>query len=101
MESTNIAPPRIGSATGYFIIGAALIAFGLFAAVAAAGGGSGAAGAAGFCLTIGALLIGIGFWVRLFAMLELRLIDLQRDLRGRDGISEATAQPPTADQYAM
>jgi hypothetical protein len=79
-DQKTIAAARIGSATGYFSVGAALLAFGLFAAIAAAaaGGGSGAAGAAALCFTFASLLIAIGFWVRLFGLIERRLIDVQR-----------------------
>lgn len=83
----KVAPPRIGRGTWLFVLGGALIALGVFAS---AGGASDfGLGAALF----GAGFVGVGFWTRLFYLIELRLIDLQRAASG-----ETTAEPVTPTQ---
>lgn len=77
-----VAPPRIGRGTWFFVLGGALIALGVFAS---AGGASNfGVGAA----LLGAGFAGVGFWSRLFHLIELRLIDLQRAASG-----EAASEP--------
>jgi len=83
-----VVPPRIGRGTWLFVLGGALIALGVFAS---AGGASNfGLGAALF----GAGFIGVGFWSRLFHLIELRLIDLQRAASGD------TAKEPAAPSQA-
>ena len=77
-----IAGARIGKATGYFVFGLLLLAFGLFAALAAAGGARDAEAFADFALLIAGVLIAIGFWIRLFGLIELRLIDIETAIKG-------------------
>jgi hypothetical protein len=96
----SIAPPRIGTGAGWFIAGLLLLALGIFAALAGANGQEPSAVAvASFCLPVAALLIAIGFWVRLFGLLELRLIDLQRVLTGNPA-AEPDVQTPRVPRIA-
>lgn len=75
--------PRIGTGTWAFVIGGLLIALGAFAS--AGGGVSFGLGAVLF----GASFVGLGFWTRLFHLLERRLIDVETAIRG-----EAAAPEP-------
>lgn len=85
----TVAPPRIGRGTWLFVLGGALIAIGVFAS---------AGGASNFGLgsaLFGAGLVGVGFWSRLFYLVELRLIDLQRAALGETEVAPSK-QPPAA-----
>jgi hypothetical protein len=77
----SVEEPRIGRGTGYFVAGVILLFIGIFAALAASGGSSEAAPFAEIALTLAAGLIVVGFWVRLFGLLELRLIDMETALK--------------------
>ncbi len=93
--SNDIAPPRIGGGRAYFVLGAIFIALGLFGLVAASGGGQGAAAFGVAALALGGGLLTLGFWVRLFGLLEARLIDLQRVAvwtRGQPEVAYVNAQ---------
>ena len=73
----GVAPARIGGGIGYFVVGVICFGLGVFAALAASSERPGAIGAAAVLLALGAGLVGIGFWVRLFGLVERRLIDIQ------------------------
>lgn len=85
LEGRSVHAPRIGSGVGYFIFGT--IAF-LIGGLASFGGGLSGLGAANFFTTLGVGLVAVGFWIRLFGLLELRLIDVQKTLTPRDERSE-------------
>jgi hypothetical protein len=73
----GVAPARIGGGIGYIVGGMLCLALAAFAAFAASGGAGGAAGAAAAFSALGLGLVAIGFWIRLFGLLERRLIDIQ------------------------
>jgi hypothetical protein len=77
----DITPPRTGSGTGWFIAGMAILGFGIFAALAASGGSPSASAFAALCVPLGAALMAVGFCLRIAHLIELRLIDIQRDVR--------------------
>lgn len=74
----SITEQRIGTGIPYFILGGLFFVIGLFPALAAIGGANDALLFATFLFMFGTILIAIGFWVRLFGLLEARLIDIQR-----------------------
>jgi len=69
--------PRIGTGVVWLVLSAILLGIGLFALLASGGEDRGALGAAALCLSLGAGLAGIGLLVRLFGIIERRLIDLR------------------------
>lgn len=94
-----IAKPRIGGGQAYKVAGFVLVCLGV---VGSCSGGAamdptlGLVGTA--ALALGVLLIAIGFWIGLFAAIEARLIDVQRDLRG-DAAEGAPASPKGDPEY--
>ena len=85
----SIAEARIGTGGGYFVAGWVSIVLGVFIGIASTAsiGGSGATFATLF-VAAGVALLAVGFWTKLFGLVELRLIDIQRTL--------APQEPPTA-----
>lgn len=67
---TKIAPPRIGRGTGYFIAGGVVALIGVWGLMA--GDRIGAV-----FLALAAGCVGVGFWIRLFGLVEKRLVDIQ------------------------
>lgn len=73
--------PKIGTGLAWFIVAGAFFAFGVFAALAAAGGEQSADAPAVFCFSVAALFGWIGFAVRLFGVIERRLIAIEKATR--------------------
>lgn len=89
-DRQSVTAPRIGTGMGYFVVGTFLFAFGLFAGMAAASGSQDAIPFATLCISIAIGLIVVGFWVRLFGLVERRLIDIETAL------VKSTGKPPVA-----
>lgn len=70
--------PRIGTGRAWFVVSAVFFGVGLFALLAASGGAHGAAGVGAICVAVGASCAGIGLLVRLFGIIERRLIDIRQ-----------------------
>ena len=78
---STVAPPRIGSGQGYFLLGGFLILAGLVALLAGVGSGEGATALGELAVGLGSGAIAIGFWVSLFGKIERRLIDIEGKVR--------------------
>jgi hypothetical protein len=76
-----VEQPRIGEGVGWFIAALVSFAIGIFCVMAASGGSMGAAGLATICFAIGSGCLAVGFWTRLAHLIELRLIDIQKEFR--------------------
>lgn len=82
-----IEPSRIGTGNGYFILAAGMFFIGLLLMLAE----SITFGTICFGWAVGA--IAVGFWVRLFGLLEMRLMDIERRLAPQS--STLTESPET------
>ncbi len=91
-----IAPPRIrGGIAAFVLVGLALVV-GAFAAAGAAEGSEAAGGFMRFFLTLGTGLTALGFLIRLFGLIELRLIDIHRTVSaGLVAVSNAAVAEPS------
>jgi hypothetical protein len=87
----GVAAARIGTGVGFFIAGAVFFGLAAFGALASQ------AAFAGMCAVLGGSLIAIGFWVRLFGMVERRLMDIERRLAG---VSEPPSEPKNPEAAA-
>jgi hypothetical protein len=76
-----VEPPRTKEGIGWAVAAFAAFLLGLFGAFAAAGGGAGALGFSMLCFAIMSGCLAVAFWTRLAHLIELRLIDIQRELR--------------------
>lgn len=92
--------PRIGTGTGYFVSGGISIALAVVIGVGSSGTVDSEGGAvfATVLLVLGGGLIAVGFWVKLFGLVERRLIDIERRLPGgEDPVGKAGASKPIDD----
>jgi hypothetical protein len=90
-KSSQPIPPRIGSGFGYFAGGWSAILLGLFVGFASSASMDRAAGSviASALVAAGVGMIAIGFWVKLFGLVERRLFEIERRL---------APEPPEAPQ---
>ena len=89
-----VAAARIGTGVGFFVAGAVFLGIGAFAGL------GGQAAFATMCAILGGSLIAVGFWVRLFGMVERRLIDIERRLGpGPVEVEPEKPKEPVADIY--
>lgn len=72
----TVARPRIGTGAWMFVVGGLLMLLGGFATV------GGDPGFGGPCIGLASALISVAFITRLFGMIERRLIDVERALKG-------------------
>lgn len=89
-----VAPSRIGKGTWFTALGVVCILLGVFAAMASAGGSSEAGGFAIVFCTLGGALIALGFWVKLFGLIERRLMDIEARLAPAEADKSTPARPP-------
>jgi hypothetical protein len=81
--SKDVADARIGSGFGWFYAAAGAFLFALLFSTFGGMLGSALAAAGGrLCIVLTVLFIAVGFWTRLFGLLERRLIDIQYALTG-------------------
>ena len=78
LVSLDIKPARIGGGWPYFILGWILVFFG-FAYLGSSDGTDAAFGGV-FTMSVGSGFIAVGFWLSIAHKIELRLIDLQKEL---------------------
>jgi hypothetical protein len=89
----RMVPARLGGGTGWFV--AAGLAFVLAIAMSAGAGEEPGLGAfAGFLFALSAGLTAVGFWVRLFGVLERRMMAIEAYLKWPDQMPPAEAGSP-------
>jgi hypothetical protein len=78
-KSGDVKAPRIGSGTGYFVLGWVSLLLGI---VVMAGAGTDVSMTAfgGFLIALAAGSFSVGFWKSIAHKIELRLIDVQTEL---------------------
>lgn len=102
----GVKAARIGSGLGYFVAGWAAIVVGVFVGLASSASlePDGGATAASALVALGVALIGLGFWIKLFGLIELRLMDIEERMTPEAPAEDSTAptarpDPTTADPY--
>lgn len=89
-----VFPARIGSGYGWIVAGFIFLGLGFLMSIGASSArDAGMAAFGGLCLSAGALCLVIGFWKRMFAAVERRLIEIQIATLGE------RARAPTPEDY--
>jgi len=98
-----IAKPRIGNGVPYFIAAGSLAAFGLAAWLAGVGEGRDTRWLAIGAVGLAAVGAATGFLVRLFGLIEQRLVQIQADLQLADlkPLAAPPAAPAGVDRYGL
>lgn len=82
-ETGRIEPQRIGTGVAYFVFGWLAIAIGLFVGIGSSSSYAGVSAGSVFgslLIGLGGALIAVGFWVKLFGLVERRLMDIEARL---------------------
>ena len=100
MSVAGIAPRKAGSGIGFFIVGGLFLAIDVFAVLTQGVGEPGAVTIRGGAITIagviGGVIIALGFSVRLFGMVEARLIEIEQVILAMRGTTPPPSQPSAA-----
>jgi len=99
----GIAKPRIGNGVAYFVAAGSLVALSVAAWLLGAGDGRDTRGLMLGALALAAVGVVAGFLVRLFGLVELRLIEVQTALQPADSrpASGPLASPVGVDRYGL